>query len=421
MLIKPNARAAIFLPLAALMLMACGDKKDGAQNAGAMPQPEVGVITVAAGALALSSDLPGRVEAVRSAQVRARVAGIVTQRVFKEGSEVRAGDVLFKVDAAAYSAAFENAKASVARAEANRDLTRAQAERARALLSQKLISQQDDDTARATAKVAAADVAAAQANLSTARLNLSYATVSAPISGRIGRALVTEGALVGQGDATPLALIQQLNPIYVNFSQSSVELLKLKTALASGKLKNANAAAEVELLLEDGSTYAQKGKLLFSDLAVDPSTGSVTLRAEFPNANNLLLPGMYVRVRLAQAVDSHAITVPQRALTRTAQGASVMVVGADGKVAVQPVTTSEAQGDVWVISAGLKGGEKVIVEGLQKIKPGAEVNAVPFVEAAQKPAQVLEPSVEKRAENIVEKRAEKSAEKNAATKNSTAK
>jgi membrane fusion protein (multidrug efflux system) len=387
----------VLLPLAALLLLtACGgDQKGGMPGGpgGAMPPAEVGVITVTSGKLALTTELPGRIEAVRSAQVRARVAGIVTQRVFREGSDVKAGDVLFRIDSAPYKAAYESANASLARAEANRDQTRAQAERAQALIGKKLISQQDYDTAAASAKASAADVTAAQAALTNARLNLGYATVTAPISGRIGRALVTEGALVGQGDATPLALIQQINPIYVNFSQSSVEVLKLRQAIASGKLKSTGGQPEVTLLMEDGSVYAKKGKLLFSDLSVDPSTGSVALRAEFANTGDELLPGMYVRVRLEQAVASDAVTVPQRAVARTAQGASVMLVGADGKVAVQPVTTGAAEGDVWVITDGLKGGEQVIVEGLQKVKPGADVKAVPFTNApAQNAAAPAQPA-----------------------------
>lgn len=373
--------------LLALLLAACGnDQKQGAGGpGGGMPPPEVSVITVKPGQVELTSELPGRIEALRTAEVRARVAGVVQKRMFREGSEVREGDMLFQIDPRPFQAARDNAAAALARAEATRDLMRAQAARAETLMQKQLISQQDYDAARANARQAEADVAAARATLDLHKLNLALASVPAPISGRIGRALVTEGALVGQGEATPLALIQQLDTVYANFSQSSVEVLKLRRALESGKLKRLNDQAEVTLVMEDGSEYPQKGRLLFSDLAVDPSTGSISLRAVFPNPKRLLLPGMYVRVRMAQAVASNAITVPQRALQRGPQGAFVMLVK-DGKVAVQPVETGDAQGDRWVVQSGLAGGEQVIVEGLQKVQPGMPVTAVPFGAAPQAPA-----------------------------------
>lgn len=372
----------------ALALAACGGDpqpgKGGPGGAGGMPPPEVAVVTVRPGELALTSELPGRLEAVRSAEVRARVAGVVLQRVFHEGSEVKEGDVLFRIDPRPFQAAHDNAAAAVARAEAQRDQTLAQAERAEALVGKKLISQQDYELARANARQAEADVAAARATLQLHKLNLALATVRAPISGRIGRALVTEGALVGQGETTPLAQIQQLDPVYVNFTQSSVELLKLRQALQSGKVKRAGGDAAVTLLLEDGSEYPQKGQLMFSDLAVDPATGSVSLRARFPNPGRELLPGMYVRVRLAQAVADQGITVPQRALQRGPQGAFVMVVK-EGKVAVQPVQVGAAQGDQWIVEGGLAGVEQVIVEGLQKAPPGTPVKTVPFGAAPSAP------------------------------------
>lgn len=372
-------------PLAlVLALSACGDKQGAAGGpGGGMPPAEVSVVTITPGKLALTTELPGRLEGVRTSEVRARVAGIVKQRLFKEGSEVKAGQVLFQIDPAPFKAVYDSATAAVARAEAVRDQTKAQADRAESLIGKKMISQSDYDLAIANAKQAIADVASAKAAQETARLNLSYATVTAPISGHIGRALVTEGALVGQGEATQLALIQQLDPLYVNFTQSSVEVLRLKRALESGKLKRVDGQAEVTLVTEDGAEYPQKGKLLFSDLTVDPNTGSISLRAEFPNAQRTLMPGMYVRVRLEQAVDSNAITVPQRALQRSAQGSAVMVVDKEGKVAVQPVTVGEAQGDYWIVTDGLKGGESVIVEGFQHVQPGAPVKAVPFGAAPQ--------------------------------------
>lgn len=372
----------------AAVLAGCGEQKPAAGAGGPggeMPPAEVGVVTVTPGKLALTSELPGRLEALRTADVRARVSGIVLERTFREGSDVRAGDVLYRIDAAPYRAAFDSAKAAVARAEAAQLEARLREERAQSLIGRKMISQQDFDSAVANARATQADVQAAKSALESARLNLEYATVRAPISGRIGRALVTEGALVGQGEATPLALIQQISPLYVNFTQSSTELLNLRKALEAGTLKGVGKQAEVQVVMEDGSVYPHAGKLLFSDLAVDPATGTVALRAEVPNPDGFLLPGMFVRARVQQAVAEQGITVPQRGVQRNPQGAFVMVVK-DGKAEVQPVTTGSAQGDVWVITDGLKGGEQVIVEGLQKVKPGAPAKAVPFGAAPAAPS-----------------------------------
>ena len=360
------------------MLAGCGKQEQAAGGPGGeMPPAEVGVVTITPGKLALTSELPGRLEALRTADVRARVSGIVLERVFREGSDVRAGDVLYRIDSAPYRATHDSARAALARAEASQMDARMREERAQSLIGKKMISQQDFDSAVANARATQADVMAAKSALESARLNLEYATVRAPISGRIGRALVTEGALVGQGEATPLAVIQQLNPLYVNFTQSSTEILNLRKALDAGEVKGVGRQAEVQVVMEDGSVYPHAGKLLFSDLAVDPATGTVALRAEVPNPDAFLLPGMFVRARVQQAVAEQGITVPQRGLQRGPQGAFVMVVK-DGKAEVQPVTTGAAQGDVWVITAGLKGGEQVIVEGLQKVKPGAPAKAVPF-------------------------------------------
>ena len=360
------------------MLAGCGKQEQAAGGPGGeMPPAEVGVVTITPGKLALTSELPGRLEALRTADVRARVSGIVLERVFREGSDVRAGDVLYRIDSAPYRATHDSARAALARAEASQMDARMREERAQSLIGKKMISQQDFDSAVANARATQADVMAAKSALESARLNLEYATVRAPISGRIGRALVTEGALVGQGEATPLAVIQQLNPLYVNFTQSSTEILNLRKALDAGEVKGVGRQAEVQVVMEDGSVYPHAGKLLFSDLAVDPATGTVALRAEVPNPDAFLLPGMFVRARVQQAVAEQGITVPQRGLQRGPQGAFVMVVK-DGKAEVQPVTTGAAQGDVWVIMSGLKGGEQVIVEGLQKVKPGAPAKAVPF-------------------------------------------
>lgn len=360
-------------------LAACGDKQ-GAAPAGGTPPPEVGVVTVTPKPLAVTTELPGRLEGTRTAEVRARVEGIVKERVYKEGSDVKAGAVLFRIDSAPFQAQLASAQAALARAEATAAASRQKAERYGPLVSVNAVSKQEYDEAIAAARQAEAEVAAARAGVTTSQLNLGYATVTAPISGRVGRALVTEGALVGRGEATPLAMVEQVDPMRVTFTQPADEVLKLKHAVEAGELKGVTGKeAAVTLLRGDGSEYPHPGKLLFSDMAVDPTSGAITLRAEFPNPKRELLSGVFVRVRVNQAVNENAITVPQRALMRNGQGASVMVVGADGKVAAVPVQVSVARGDQWVITSGLKGGEQVIVEGLQKVQPGAPAKAVPFV------------------------------------------
>jgi membrane fusion protein (multidrug efflux system) len=393
--------------LAVLSIFAgCGEKPQaGAAPGAGMPPPEVSVVTVTPQRLSISNELPGRLEATRVAQVRARAAGIVLKREFREGSEVKAGDVLFRIDPATYQANFESAQAVLARAEANLSQASMKLQRYKPLVEINAISKQEYDDANAAQKQAAADVASAKAARTTAGLNLGYARVTAPISGRIGRALVTEGALVGQGEATQLATIQQLDPIYVNLTQSSNELLQLQRAMASGQLQNVGQGkAAVTLLMEDGSVYPLPGKLLFSDLAVDESTGAVSLRAEFPNPQRTLLPGMYVRARLEQAIREQAISVPQQAVARSADGASVMVVGADGKVAVRPVKTGGAQGNAWVINEGLQAGDQVIVEGLQKVKPGAAVKVVQWQPKAPSAANTADGASPSAQQNSAQKK-----------------
>ena len=357
------------------LLAGCGQKPQGA----APPPPEVAIVTVAPGRMAVTNELPGRLEANRTAQVRARVAGIVQKRAFTEGSEVKQGQVLFRIDPRSYQASYESAEAALARAEANLVQANLKLQRYKTLVEINAISKQEFDDATALQKQAAAEVASAKAARTNAGLNLGYATVTAPISGRIGRALVTEGALVGQGDATPLALIQQLDPIYVNLTQSSTEVMQLRQAMQSGQLKGASKnELKVTLVTEDGSIYPHSGKLLFSDISVDETTGAVTLRALFPNPKRLLLPGMFVRARLQQAVNEQAIAVPLQAVQRTNEGASVMVVGEGDKVEVRKVTTTSSSGDRWIIGEGLKAGDRVIVEGLQKVRPGLPVRMVPW-------------------------------------------
>jgi membrane fusion protein, multidrug efflux system len=384
--------------LLALSLTAgCGDHlaKAQAQGTSAPPPVEVGVVTVQPERVTVTTELPGRIESPRIAQVRARVPGIVQQRVFREGSDVKAGDVLFKIDPAAFQANVNSAQAALAKTEANLAQANLKVQRFKPLVETNAISKQEFDEANTAAKQAAADVASAKAAVQTARLSLGYATVTAPISGRIGRAQVTEGALVGQGEATPLATVQQLDPIYITLTQSSADMFKLQQAFASGQLKSVGRdQAKVTLVTDDGKAYPQPGKLLFSDMTVDESTGAVSLRAEFPNPNRMLLPGMYARARLEQAVNEQAITVPQQAVSRTPDGAGVLVVGADGKAAFRPVQTGAAQGSTWIVTQGLKAGDQVIVEGLQKAKPGAPVKAVPWKGAtgtAAAPAQAGQP------------------------------
>jgi len=380
------------LSLAAL-LAGCGQSSTTpAGPAGGMPPAEVGVVTVTPGDVGLITELPGRLEASRVAQVRARAAGILQKRLFREGSDVKAGQALFEIDASPYQATYASAKASLAKAEANLMQASAQAERYKPLIEAKAISQQEYVSAQAASKQAEADVAIGKAAVLTARINLNYAAVTAPISGRIGRSLVTEGALVGQGEATQLAVIQQIDPMYVNFTQSASEVLKLQAGLTKGQYKQAGkGAASVSLILEDGSTYAHTGRLLFTDLTVDATSGQVTLRAEVPNPEKQLLPGLYVRVKLAQAQVNGAILLPQQAVTRGAQGDTVMVVGPDNHLAPRPIKLGQAQDNKWVVLEGLKAGEQVMVDGFQKLprgKPGDPiiVKPVPWQAQGGKPA-----------------------------------
>lgn len=353
--------------LTASLLAACGpgEQKPGGGapgQGGGAPPPEVEVITVAAGNATVTRELPGRLQAVRSAQVRARVEGIVEKRLFTEGSDVKAGTPLFRLDARTYRTAAAAAEADVVAA-------RQTHERNRRLLEQKMVSQQQFELGEARLKQA-------EAALAKARLDVENASVLAPISGRVGRALVTEGALVGRSESTHLATIEQLDPIYANFTQTNADLLRLRQALEAGQLKRAESS-RVELLLEDGSLYPLPGKVLFADLAVDPNTGSVQLRAEFPNPKRELLPGTFVRVRFPEAEMDQAIRVPQRAVQMSPQGQSVMLVDAEGKAAARPVKVGAMAGTDWIVAEGLKGGEQLIVNGLQKVRPGMPVKAVP--------------------------------------------
>ena len=371
--------------ISAALLLLCALAACGKSNsqASAPPPPEVSVVTIKPAPLGVTNELPGRLEATRVADVRARVPGIILKRVFREGSDVKAGQVLYQIDPAQFQATYDSAEAAVQRAEATLLQAQLKESRYKPLVATNAISKQDYDDVVATEKQAAADLASAKAARETARLSLGYATVRSPISGRIGQALVTEGALVGQSDATLLATVQQIDPIYVNMTESSTDILKLQRAIASGQLKSAGKGmVKVRLVTDDGQEYPLAGKLLFSDLTVDPSSGAVTLRALFPNPNHLLLPGMYVRARVEQAVDEQAITVPQQAVSQSPAGPVVMLVGPDNKVVSQPVQTGDAYDNAWVITSGLKAGDRVVVEGFQKIQPGVTVKPVPWQNAA---------------------------------------
>jgi len=377
---------ALVATLLALTLAACGGGSEQKAAAGpgpgtsAPPPPEVGVITVTEQNAPLSTELPGRVEASRVAQVRARVNGIVQKRLFREGSEVKAGQLLFQIDPAPYQAAVDSAKAALAKAQANLVQAAAQATRYKPLSDAKAISQQEYVSAQSAQAQAEADVAAARAALQTAQLNLGFASVTAPISGRIGRALVTEGALVSATEATQLALIQQIDPVYVNSTQAVADVARLrKRASAAGT--SAADLASVRIVLEDGSELPQRGRLMFSDLSVDPSSAQVTLRTEVANPQAQLLPGMYVRTRLVQGRIAGAMLVPQQAVTRGPQGDTVLVVGEGGKPAPRTVNIGGTSGSDWIVLGGLKPGEQVIVEGFQKMRPGTPVKPVPWAGA----------------------------------------
>ncbi|QXI35710.1 efflux RND transporter periplasmic adaptor subunit [Pseudomonas promysalinigenes] len=371
-LLRPLALAALLT----LMLVGCDDATQPDEQ---QPLAQVRVETLQLQPQAITTELSGRILAPRTAQVRARVAGVVLKRVYREGSDVKQGDVLFLIDPAPLKADHDSARAALARAQATLYQARLQEQRYRQLVDDKAVSRQEYDNARAAFLQADAAVAEAKAALERAKLNLGYATVTAPIAGRIGRALVTEGALVGQNEPTPLATIEQLDPIHADVTQSTRELNALRRALRAGQLQQASdGQASATLIQDDGSAYPFAGKLLFSDISVDPSTNQITLRSEFPNPNLDLLPGSYVRVRLEQAVQPKGLSVPQRAVVRDSAGVpKVLVVDAQARVSERQVVLGSAQGDRWQVSEGLAPGEQVVVEGLQHIKAGDQVQLAP--------------------------------------------
>jgi membrane fusion protein (multidrug efflux system) len=373
--VSTNSLAAALL--AALCLGACSPQGGGQHGPGDGPV-EVGVVTLQARPTTLSTELSGRTSPFESSDVRPQVGGIITARPFVEGANVRAGQVLYRIDPAPYRAAYDQALAQVASAQANVVTTRLKAERYAELVKVNGVSRQDNDDAQAAYKQAVASVRQLQAAADAARINLAYATIRAPISGRVGRSDVTKGALVTPGQTSALTTIQRLDPIYVDVTQSASELIRLKRALASGQLTGGPTSVPVRLKLDDGSDYPQEGRLQFADVTVDQATGAVTLRAIFPNPAGVLLPGMYVRAEVAEGVDPNALLAPQQGVSRDERGRpTAMVVGPDGKAQLRNLELGQVVGDQWLVTSGLRSGDRLIVEGLLKVKPGASVRAAP--------------------------------------------
>lgn len=371
--------AAVGVLLAGLVLTGCGIFR----KAGGPPQrpaPEVTVVTVQPERIEITAELAGRVSAFLVAEVRPQVSGIIQKRLFEEGGDVKAGDLLYQIDPAFYEAAYASAKASLARTEANLPPARLKAERYKELVDIKAISQQNYDDAAAAFKQAEAEVGIARAAMETARINLAYTGITAPISGRIGKSEVTIGALATAHQAVPFTTIQQLDPVYVDAPQSSANLLRLKRNMASGNLKrDGKDQARVRLLLEDDTPYPLEGTLKFSDVTVDPSTSSFIFRTIFPNPDHTLLPGMYVRAVIEEGVNEQALLVPQQGISRDPKGNAIaMLVDTSGKVEQRAVKVEHAIGDKWIVTDGLKSGDRVIVEGVQQVRPGAPAKAVPF-------------------------------------------
>src|ERR1700693_2688755 len=365
------------LCLIAVALSGCG-KSDHSTAGPATPVQEVGVVVLTPQQVAITEELPGRTTAFRISDVRPQVNGIIMKRMFTEGSEVTEGQQLYQIDPATYQAAYDSAKATLAKAEATLALDRLTEQRQKKLAETHVIAPQDYDTAYATMQEAEADVALNKASVETAHISQTYTKVLSPISGRIGRSSVTEGALVTNSQTTALATVQQLDPIYVDLTQSSSQLLRLQRELNNGQLKSVrDQNATVRLILEDGTEYPEKGTLQFSEVSVDQGTGSVTLRAVFPNPRQVLLPGMFVRAQVEEGVNQQAILVPQRAVTRNQQGQpTALVVGANNKGELRTLQTERTIGENWLVTGGLSAGDKVIIDGLQKVAPGAEVKIV---------------------------------------------
>jgi membrane fusion protein (multidrug efflux system) len=366
---------------AAWILAGCG--QNSASKATQAGSPEVAVVEINPQRVSITTELPGRTSAYLIAEVRPQVGGIIQKRLFTEGNDVKASDVLYQIDPATYQAAYDSAKAQLARAEANISTTRLRAERYKELVEIKAVSRQEYDDAVAALKQAEADIEAGKAAVETARINLAYTRVTAPITGRIGKSSVTVGALVMANQAVPLATVQQIDPVYVDVTQSSASLLRLQESFAKGALKRDSAnRARVKLILEDNTAYPLEGTLQFQDVTVDPTTGSFILRAIFPNPKRVLLPGMFVRAVLEEGVNEKALLVPQQGVSRDPKGNPLaLTVNAEGKVQQRTLTLDRTIGDKWLVTDGLAPGDRVIVEGVQKVRPGSSVKAVPFGEA----------------------------------------
>ncbi len=372
---------------ALLTLAGCQEGDEKKQAAPSYPPPQVSVITTKTEDIPITNDLPGRIAPTRISEVRPRATGIVIERVFEQGSIVKEGDVLYRIDPASFQVQVESAEGTLRRAQAVQLQARQAAERQEQLRKSGVATGQNFDDAVAQLAQADADVAIAEAGLATAKLNLQYTNVTAPISGRIGRALITEGALVSANGSENLATIQQLDPVYADFTQSATDLIRLRKSLQAVALADGKKEAKVNLIMDDGSAYAQAGKLLFSEAAVDETTGQVTLRGEFPNPDGDLLPGMYVRVLIEQGIEKNAIAVPTQAVQRDTSGVAQVYVVKDDKTAeLRTVSAGQVLGDQWVIRDGLKAGEKVIVEGFQKVRPGAPVEPTDWKAGAAQPA-----------------------------------
>ncbi|BBK38178.1 hemolysin D [Allostella sp. ATCC 35155] len=371
-------RAVPMLAAALLALAACDQAQTQQPAKAPPPPPEVAVVTLAPQKIEIDTELPGRIAAFRVAEVRPQVSGIVQKRLFEEGSQVEAGQQLYQIDPASYEAAHQSAQAGLARAGAQLTAARLLANRYKPLAEAKAVSRQDYDNAVAAAQQAAADVASARAQIETARIQLEYTKVLSPITGRVGRSAITEGALVTANQAAALATVQQLDPVYVDVTQSTAEMLRLRRRIERGELEvDETGKAGARLVLEDGSIYGETGKLLFSEVTVSPGTGSVTLRAEFPNPKGLLLPGMFVHARIEAGAVPDALLVPQQGVTRDQRGQAVaLVVGEGSRIEQRVLTVDRAIGDQWLVTGGVAAGDRIVVEGVQKVRPGAEVRVV---------------------------------------------
>jgi len=377
---------ALMVILVCLILAGCERPQAAAPKSSV---PEVAVITVRLQQVLLTTELPGRTSPYLIAEIRPQVSGLILKRLFKEGSDVKAGQLLYQIEPAPFQAALDNALAALGRSEANLPAIRAKARRFKELLSDKAVSQQDYDDAESALKQLEADIKYYKATVETARINLRYTRITSPISGRIGRSNVTEGAIVTAYQAVPLSTIQQLDPIYVDLTQSTVELLRLRNRMADGRLRHDGATQnKIKLIMEDGTAYAQEGSLQFRDVTVDPTTGSVILRAVLPNPEGVLLPGMFVQAVVKEGVNEQAILIPQQAVTRDPKGnPTALIVDTAGKVQIRMLTIDRAIGNQWLVSSGLAQGDQVIVEGMQRVRPGATVKTVPFDGGPKKDAK----------------------------------